>query len=173
MTRRLLPALLLGLALALVPAAAVANDVDAPESGADAQESGEATPEQALPGTGDDWIDARLADMDRHAARYPGAFIDEIARYLEAPRPLLAAAIDGGMRPGDVYYACALARASGRSCRSLIDAWRNDPRDGWEGVAARLDLDARDPLYPRIREDITASYRRWARPLDVATPRNP
>src|SRR5690606_40943610 len=89
---------------------------DAQESVADAQESGEAAQEQALPGTGDDWIDARLADMDRYAARYPEAFIDEIARYLEAPRQLLAAALDGGgMRPGDVYYACALARASGRS----------------------------------------------------------
>src|SRR5690606_18344653 len=128
-----------GLALALVPAAAVATAdaqesvADAQESGEAAQESGAAAQEQALPGTGDDWIDARLADRDRYAARYPEAFIDEIARYLEAPRQLLAAALDdGGMRPGDVYYACALARASGRSCRSLIDAWRNDPRDGWE-----------------------------------------
>ncbi|HLT44019.1 MAG TPA: hypothetical protein VK000_05085 [Luteimonas sp.] len=165
-----MPALLLGLALALVPAAAVAT-ADAQESVADAQESGEAAQEQALPGTGDDWIDARLADMDRYAARYPEAFIDEIARYLEAPRQLLAAALDdGGMRPGDVYYACALARASGRSCRSLIDAWRNDPRDGWEGVATRLELDAREQLHPRIREDITASYRRWARPLDATAP---
>jgi len=161
--KRALPALLLGLALWL-PAANAAG-------AADAQDSGEATPEQALPGTGDDWIDARLDDMGRYAARYPEAFIDEIARYLEAPRPLLAAAIAAGMRPGDVYYACALARASGRSCRSLIEAWRRDPRDGWEGVAARLELDPRDQLYPRIREDIAGSYRRWARPLDSATPR--
>jgi len=164
-----MPALLIGLALA--PTAAGAIDADAQDSGADAQESGEAAQEQALPGTGDDWIDARLADMDRYAARYPEAFIDEIARYLEAPRALLAAALDdGGMRAGDVYYACALARASGRSRRSLIDAWRNDPRDGWEGVATRLELDAREQLHPRIRKDIPASYRRWARPLDVAAP---
>lgn len=115
--------------------------------------------------TGDDWIDARLRDMDAYAARHREPFVDEIVRYLEAPRALVDEALAaGGMRAGDVYYACALARASGRSCRTLIDAWRTD--GGWAGVAERLELEPAARLHPRIREDIGASYRRWARPID-------
>lgn len=116
--------------------------------------------------TGDDWIDARLRDMDAYAARHSDAFVDEIVRYLEAPRPLVDEALTaGGMRPGDVYYACALARASGRSCRTLVDAWRSAGGD-WESVIERLELGPEAGLHPRIRDDIGASYRRWARPID-------
>lgn len=146
------------LACALASGVAVAQDeaVSAQESPAEALETG----------TGDDWIDARLRDMDTYAARHRDAFIDEIVRYLEAPRPLVDEALaEGGMRPGDVYYACALARASGRSCRTLVDAWR-DAGGGWESVAERLELEPDTRLRPRIRDDIGASYRRWARPID-------
>lgn len=115
-------------------------------------------------GTGDAWIDLRLDDMDRYAARYREAFIDEIARYLEAPRPVLVEALERGMRPGDLYYACALARAAGRSCRSVVNAWRANPGGGWPDVAVQLELGPGDGLHARIREDVRASYRRWARP---------
>ena len=146
------------LGCALLPGLAVAQDGQAA-----AQESPAAVAEV---GTGDDWIDARLRDMDAYAARHRDAFIDEIVRYLEAPRPLVEEALAaGGMRPGDTYYACALARASGRPCRTLVDAWR-DAAGSWESVAGRLELEPDARLHPRIRDDIRASYRRWARPID-------
>ncbi len=116
--------------------------------------------------TGDAWIDARLADMDLYAARYREAFDDEIVRYLQAPRALVdEARADGGMRAGDLYYGCALAQASGRACRGLLEAWRKDRSGGWAGVAARLGLEPDARLHRRIREAIVASYRRWERPL--------
>lgn len=164
----LLLALLLGAPLA---AAAAAQESGAQEAGAGAEaDASTPAPAEAAdappPGTGDAWIDLRLADMDRYAARYRQAFVDEIARYLEAPRELLVDALDRGMRPGDVYYACALARAAGRACRGVIDAWRANADRGWPGVAGQLDLEPGDALHARIREDIEASYRRWARPVD-------
>jgi hypothetical protein len=146
------------LGCALVPGLAAAQDgqASAPESPAAAVETG----------TGDDWIDARMRDMDAYAARHRDAFVDEIVRYLEAPRPLVDEALGpGGMRAGDVYYACALARAGGRPCRTLLDAWR-DAAGSWESVAGRLELEPDARLHPRIRDDIRASYRRWARPID-------
>jgi hypothetical protein len=124
----------------------------------------------AQPGTGDAWIDLRLDDMDRYAARYRDPFIDEIVRYLEAPRELVVEALDGGMRPGDVYYACAMARVSGRACRGVVEAWRAEGEGGWPAVLERLDLPPRE-LHPRLREEIRASYRRWARPDDQLRPR--
>jgi hypothetical protein len=33
-------------------------------------------------------------------------------------------------------------------------------------VAGRLELEPDARLHPRIRDDIRASYRRWARPID-------
>lgn len=155
-------------------AAAVLALALATAAGAAAQEAGggpqAAAEEAARPGTGDDWIDLRLDDMDRYAARYRDAFVDEVARYLEAPRALVVDALGHGMRPGDVYYACALARASGRACRGLVEAWREDPGGGWPGVAERLGL-ALDDLHRRVRDDIRASYRRWARPDGHLAPR--
>ncbi|MGY1411170.1 MULTISPECIES: hypothetical protein [unclassified Luteimonas] len=153
------------LVLAATLACALASGVAVAQEGAgSAQESSD---EALEAGTGDDWIDARLRDMDAYAARHRDAFIDEIVRYLEAPRPLLDEALTaGGMRPGDVYYACALARASGRACRTLVDAWLDAAGAGWESVAEQLELELGTKLHPRIREDIGASYRRWARPID-------
>src|SRR5690606_17613630 len=89
--------------LACGPPAAVAAAQDGDRAPAtDAADVADAPP----PGTGDAWIDVRLDDMDRYAARYREAFVDEIARYLEAPRPVLVEALERGMRPGDLYYAC-------------------------------------------------------------------
>ena len=116
--------------------------------------------------TGDAWIDTRLADMDVYAARYRQAFDDEIVRYLQAPRALVEEApAEGGMRPGEVYYACALAQASGRACRGLVEAWREDDAGSWAGVASRLGLEPDARYNRRIRAAIAASYRRWERPL--------
>src|SRR5690606_6813420 len=147
------------LVLAATLACALASGVAVAQDGAGSAQASSAEALEA--GTGDDWIDARLRDMDAYAARHRDAFIDEIVRYLEAPRALVDEALTaGGMRPGDVYYACALARASGRACRTLVDVWQ-DAAGSWESVVGRLELEADARLHPRIRDDIRASYRRW------------
>ncbi|WP_434932291.1 hypothetical protein [Luteimonas sp. SDU101] len=156
------PLLAMVLGMALAPGAGAGALQDAP-----AQVDAQAQPT----GTGSAWIDARLRDMDRYAAQHREAFADEIVRYLDAPRPLVEEALaDGRMRAGDLYYACALARAAGQPCRALVEAWRANAGLGWEAVLAQLQLaeDARPNA--RIREDIVASYRRWARPIDVEVP---
>lgn len=127
----------------------------------------------ARPGTGNAWIDARLRDMDGYAARYRDAFVDEIVRYHEAPRALVEDALaDDAIPAGEVYFACALAQATGRACRTLVELRRAHPAADWKTLAERLDPAPDAGIYRRIRGDITESYVRWARPLGaVAAPR--
>ena len=151
-----------GFAAALLLVAALAPAIHAQDAAAiEAQQR-----------TGNAWIDARLLDMDAYAARYRDAFVDEIVRYHEAPRALVEEALaDEAMGAGDVYFACSLAQAIGRPCRAVVDAWRADHHDGWTGVMQRLGVASRAASpEQRIRDDITASYRRWARPLDADAP---
>src|SRR5690606_22987024 len=149
-----------GHALALLAralAAPVALAQEAPDAARQA-------PADAAPaGTGDAWIDPRLDDMQRYAARYRDAFVDEIVRYVAAPQELAVGALDGGMPAGGGYYAGARARVSGRARPGVGEAWRAEGEGGWPAVLERLDLSPRE-LHPRVREEIRASYRRWARP---------
>lgn len=125
------------------------------------------------PRTGDPTTDARLADINRYGDRYRAAFVDELVRYHAAPRTLVGALLaDERWAPGDIYYACTLARAVGRPCRHVLDLWRVAHPTGWGPVAARLGVSVDSPEFRRITEGITASYTRWGRPLPppVASP---
>ena len=118
------------------------------------------------PATGDAVVDVRLADINRYAARYPEAFVDELVRYFDAPRPLLQDLLGRQERkPGDLYYACALARVSGRPCRGVIEAWSGGHADGWQGIARDLGVAPGGARAKRLREGVADSYRRWGRPL--------
>lgn len=117
------------------------------------------------PRSGDDWIDAQIADIDVYGNRYRGAFVDDVVRYLAAPRELVAELLASrAWQPGDVYYACALAQAAGRPCRAAVALREQSPDAGWHAVADAMGVgDDRDAL-ARLKLDITDSYRHWARP---------
>ncbi|WP_133000403.1 hypothetical protein [Luteimonas arsenica] len=122
------------------------------------------------PRTGDAVVDARLADVAVYAARYPDAFVDELVRYFDAPRPLIEDLLEKqGRGPGDLYYACALARVSGRPCRGVLEARAAAPDEAWEDIARTLGVQPGDARARRLREGIAESYARWGRPLPDAT----
>ena len=122
-------------------------------------------------GTGDAWIDTHLIDINRYAAKHPDAFVDEIVRYHQASRALVEDALDDdGLAPADVYYACLLAQATGRPCRAVLEARRGQPQERWDAVSAALDITRDAVAERRMRDDISASYRRWARPLESKAP---
>ena len=131
-----------------------------------------AQPAEAAPwtaDTGDAVVDARLADINRYAQRYPDAFIDELVRYFDAPRALVDEQLRKQARAaGDLYYACALARVSGRPCRGVLEAWSAGHAEGWKGVAGDLGVVPGDARARRLREGIAESYARWGRPLPGA-----
>ena len=126
------------------------------------------------PRTGDAWIDRQLADINDYGDRYRGAFIDELVRYHAAPRELVTELVTRrNWAPGDVYFACALAQLAGRPCRRVIEDWEQAHADGWGAVMAQMALPDRRDALARLKQDLTASYARWGRPLAEAAPKAP
>lgn len=136
------------------------------QRGAQAQaQPGEAARPQG-PRSGDAWIDARIVDIDAYAARYPEAFVDEVARYHAVPRAYVVAVVRAGrLSPGEVYYACVVAQALGLPCRTVANARAGDPAAGWGESTRRLGLEPGSAAAVRVRRAFVDSYARWARPL--------
>ncbi|SEM57543.1 hypothetical protein SAMN05428989_4092 [Pseudoxanthomonas sp. GM95] len=117
--------------------------------------------------SGDAWIDARLKDLNAYAPRYPDAFVDEIARYLDVPRGyVVALGQQPGWSPGDVYYACALGKVLAQPCRVVVRARSQDAEDGWKGVASRVAGTGKPIPTRALRELLRTSYAHWDRPLN-------
>ncbi len=118
--------------------------------------------------TGDAWIDARLADIDRYATHYPEAFAAEVERYAGQPRAYVQGLVaQPGWNAGDAWYACFLARALDSACRTVV---RTRARLGEAGSwSAALEAlrgeDGPDTAIP-LRLALADSYRRWDRTLE-------
>ncbi|HIY70790.1 MAG TPA: hypothetical protein H9827_04930 [Candidatus Luteimonas excrementigallinarum] len=140
----------------------VAADTDADEG----QETDDAEEAEDASATGDPWLDERLVDIGRYAARHRAAFIDELVRYLGAARgPATALTGTPGWEAGDVYFACALARVTGRSCRLVVDLREQRPEASWNALAASLGAGPGTEAFARLKRGVVHSYQRWGRPL--------
>ena len=140
----------------------VAADTDADEG----QETDDAEEAEDASATGDPWLDERLVDIGRYAARHRAAFIDELVRYLGAARgPATALTGTPGWEAGDVYFACALARVTGRSCRLVVDLREQRPESSWNALAVSLGAGPGTEAFDRLKRGVVHSYQRWGRPL--------
>jgi hypothetical protein len=119
------------------------------------------------PRSGDTWVDIWLGDMNRYGHRYRDPFIDELVRYHGAPRDLIEDLLGRGWAPGDVYFACALARLVGQPCREVVDVWERDHGQGWGAVAKRMGIKPGSPEFHRLKRGMVPSYDRWGRPIDL------
>lgn len=118
------------------------------------------------PRSGDAWTDRHLSDINAYAARYPQSFLDEVARYYGVSRAYAESLVQQpAWEPADVLMACALAKTLGEPCRELVREWSRDNSEGWAGVAKRMQDKPDAKKVRAIREQIEASYARWARPL--------
>jgi hypothetical protein len=161
----------------LLATGAAAAQAQVPPSGRAQPSTGQLPPAQAAapvpewsPRTGDAWVDAVLADINAYGRRYPDAFADELARYRGAPRDVVVALLaDPAWTPGDVYFACALAQAIGRSCRYVADEWQAHVGEGWGALAQQLGVKPGSPQFHALKDGFADAYGRWGRPLPPAS----
>lgn len=121
-------ALLLALSLALIAAPALADDYAFGFN----------------PRSGDAWIDAQLGDVNVFARGNLDGYVDEVVVSTGAPRYYVQEmVVDRGWAPGDVYYACLIARQLGRPCAYVVDAYEREMRGrgrGWGALAQELGI---------------------------------
>ncbi|MGL6290264.1 MAG: hypothetical protein ACRC2H_06225 [Silanimonas sp.] len=96
------------------------------------------------PRSGDAWIDAQLGDVNVFARGNLDGYVDEVVVSTGAPsyyvRELV---VERGWAPGDVYYACLIARELGRPCTYVVDAYDREMRGrgrGWGALAQELGI---------------------------------
>jgi hypothetical protein len=119
------------------------------------------------PRSGDVWVDVWLGDMNRYGSRYRDPFVDELVRYHGAPRDLVVDLLARRWAPGDIYFACALARLVGRPCRYVVEIWERDHGQGWGAIAKRLGIKPGSPQFHQLKRGMVPSYDRWGRPIEL------
>jgi hypothetical protein len=119
------------------------------------------------PRSGDVWVDVWLGDMNRYGSRYRDPFVDELVRYHGAPRDLVVDLLARRWAPGDIYFACALAKLVGRPCRYVVDIWERDHAQGWGAIAKRLGIKPGSPQFHQLKRGMVPSYDRWGRPIEL------
>jgi hypothetical protein len=119
------------------------------------------------PRSGDQWVDVWLGDMNRYGSRYRDPFVDELVRFHGAPRDLIEDLLRRRWAPGDIYFACALARAAGHPCRHVVDIWERDHGQGWGAIAKRMGIKPGSPEFHRLKRGMVPTYDRWARPIEL------
>ncbi|WP_397573039.1 hypothetical protein [Silanimonas sp.] len=96
------------------------------------------------PRSGDAWIDAQLGDVNVFARGNLDGYVDEVVVSTGAPRYYVQEmVVDRGWAPGDVYYACLIARQLGRPCADVVDAYEREMRGdgrGWGALAQELGI---------------------------------
>ncbi len=119
------------------------------------------------PRSGDTWVDVWLGDMNRYGSRYRDPFVDELVRYHGAPRDLIEDLLRRRWAPGDIYFACALAKLAGHPCRYVADMWERDHGQGWGNIAKRLGIKPGSAEFHRLKRGMVPTYDRWGRPIDL------
>jgi hypothetical protein len=119
------------------------------------------------PRSGDVWVDVWLGDMNRYGSRYRDPFVDELVRYHGAPRDLVVDLLARRWAPGDIYFACALAKLVGRPCRYVVEIWERDHAQGWGAIAKRLGIKPGSPQFHQLKRGMVPSYDRWGRPIEL------
>lgn len=118
--------------------------------------------------TGDVWVDTRLGEINDYGRRYREPFVSEITGYYGASRSLIDELLDRrGWSPGDVYYACAIARSLGVPCLNVVREYDRNPGQGWGAVAQRMGIKPGSPAFHALKRGAVGTYDRWGYPINV------
>lgn len=118
--------------------------------------------------TGDVWVDTRLGEINDYGRRYRDPFVSEMTGYYGAPRSLVLDLLDRrGWAPGDVYFACAIARYLGIPCLDVVQRYERNPGQGWGNLAKQMGIKPGSPAFHALKNGAVGTYDRWGYPIRV------
>lgn len=107
------------------------------------------------PRSGDAWIDAQLGDVNVFARGNLDGYVDEVVVSTGAPASYVRElVIERDWAPGDVFYACLIARELGRPCTVVADAYEREMRGrgrGWGVIAQELGIRPGSPEFHALK----------------------
>jgi hypothetical protein len=110
------------------------------------------------PRSGDAWIDAQLGDVNVFARGNLDGYVDEVVVSTGAPATYVRGlVVDRGWAPGDVWYACLIARELGRPCAQVVDAYEREARGrgrGWGVIAQELGIRPGSAAFHALKSDV-------------------
>lgn len=122
--------------------------------------------------TGDVWLDQRIGEVNDYGTRYREPFISELNRNYGAPRSLLEDLLQRrGWSPGDVYYACAMARSLNVPCSDIVRDYERHRADGqgWGALAQSRGIKPGSAAFHAMKRGTVATYDRWGNPITLGT----
>ena len=118
--------------------------------------------------TGDVWVDTRLGEINDYGRRYRDPFVSEMTGYYGAPRSLVLELLDRrGWAPGDVYFACSIARALGIPCLDVVQRYDRNPGIGWGNLAKQMGIKPGSREFHALKNGAVGTYDRWGYPIRV------
>jgi hypothetical protein len=114
------------------------------------------------PRTGDVWVDSQLGYYNDYGRDYRDNYVDDIVSTYGAPRYLVEDLLTTRhWNPGDVYYACALAYQTRRSCGDVVNMYDQDRGQGWGVVAQRLGIKPGSAEFQALKGQMGKSKTRY------------
>lgn len=111
--------------------------------------------------TGDPDLDVALQAVDRKAREGLGDFAHIMGRKFDLPPEMVDWMLDqAGLSPGDAYMAAKVSQVAGRPVREVVDAYRENPGQGWGAVARRMGIKPGSAAFHALKagdEDLTGA----------------
>ena len=118
--------------------------------------------------TGDVWVDTRLGEINDYGRRYRDPFVSEMTGHYGAPRSLVLDLLDRrGWSPGDVYFACSIARALGIPCLDVVQRYERNPGQGWGNLAKQMGIKPGSREFHALKNGAVGTYDRWGYPIRI------
>lgn len=109
------------------------------------------------PFTGDAWVDTRLGDYNDYWRTHPDRYLDAMNDRFGYDRAWFEDALrNRDVSAGELYYACTLARQTGRSCEEVLDDRQqfSGRGQGWGAMARRYGIKPGSAEFHRMKSSM-------------------
>lgn len=118
---------------------------------------------------GDKDVDAAVAAVDQEGAANPTALLTKLSTEYNVALPDLQGLLSQGYKPGELWLALELAKASGKSFTEVIALTKGKAGHGWGVVAQSLGIKPGSKEFAALRTDASMKMKGGAGTADQSS----